>query len=269
MTLFEVPEASAPAPAAPSGPLVRVRLTVAYHGGRFKGFAPNRQVRTVGGVLTEALEKVLRAPVVVTCAGRTDAGVHAWGQVVHFDAPEPVDPAALQRSLNSMLAPEVAVREAVVAPPGFDARRHAVARRYRYTVLNRPFPDPFLADRAWHVADPLDLRVMRLACDPFIGEHDFSAFCRRPEGEGHSMVRKVLRAEWADLGEGVLRFDIEATAFCQQMVRSIVGTLVACGLGKVTAGDISWIIRSKDRGNAAPIAPPHGLVLWEVAYPEG
>ncbi|HEX2040022.1 MAG TPA: tRNA pseudouridine(38-40) synthase TruA [Acidimicrobiales bacterium] len=268
MTLFEVDEPQdTPAPAAPSGPLVRVRLLVAYHGAGFHGFAPNRQVRTVGGVLTEAIEKVVGSPVTVTCAGRTDTGVHAWGQVVHADLPEDVDLGTLQKSLLRMLAPEVVVRAVDVAPEGFDARRTAVARLYRYTVLNRPTPDPFLAATTWHVPDPLDLRAMRLACDPLIGEHDFSSFCRRPEGEGHSMTRRVVAADWVDLGEGLLRFDIEASAFCHQMVRSLVGTLVAMGLGRLRAGEMAGILRSQDRSLAAQPAPPHGLCLWEVRYP--
>jgi tRNA pseudouridine38-40 synthase len=268
VTLFQVDEPQdTPAPAAPSGPLVRVRLLVAYHGAGFHGFAPNRQVRTVGGVLTEALERVVGQTVVLTCAGRTDTGVHAWGQVVHVDLPEDTDLVALQRSLNRMLGPEVVVRSLGEAPDDFDARRSATARRYRYTVLNRPVPDPFLAATAWHVADPLDLRAMRLACDPLIGEHDFSAFCRRPEGEGHSMVRRVLSADWVDLGDGLLRFDIEASAFCHQMVRSIVGTLVWMGLGKLPPGEMAAILRSGDRSQARQPAPPHGLCLWEVVYP--
>jgi tRNA pseudouridine38-40 synthase len=244
-------------------------MTVAYDGGRFHGFAANPGVDTVGGTLAAAVTKVLGPPVELTCAGRTDTGVHAWGQVVHFDTradPAP-DLAGLQRSVNSMLAPEVVVREAGVAPPGFDARRSATARRYRYTVLNRPWPDPFLAATAWQVEEPLDVRAMELACDALIGSHDWSAFCRRPPGEGASLVRVVRDARWVDLGAGVLRFDIEASSFCHQMVRSVVGTLVAVGRGRKRAGDVSWIIRSRDRSLAAQPAPPHGLCLWEVVYP--
>jgi tRNA pseudouridine38-40 synthase len=265
VSLFDTEEA--PAPAAPSGPLVRVRMLVAYHGAGFHGFAPNRQVRTVGGVLTEAIEKVVGTPVTLTCAGRTDSGVHAWGQVVHVDLPEGFDAAGLHKSLVRMLSPEVVVRSLDLAPEGFDARRTATARAYRYTVLNRLTPDPFLAATTWHVPDPLDLRAMRLACDPLIGEHDFSSFCRRPDGEGHSMVRRVLAADWVEPAEGLLRFDIEASAFCHQMVRSLVGTLVAVGLGKLRAGEMAWILRSQDRALAAQPAPPHGLCLWEVRYP--
>ena len=258
------------APAEPSPhPTVRVRLVVSYLGGGFSGFAPNPGVRTVAGVLTEALEKVLRHPVRLTCAGRTDAGVHAWGQVVTFDARDDVDLETVQRAVNHLLDPTVVVRGAAIVAAGFDARHSAVARRYRYTILNRPVPDPFLAATSWHVAEPLDLASLRLGTDPFLGEHDFAAFCRKPkvpEGVTSSTTRRVLHARWLDLGDGVLRFDIEATAFCHQMVRSIVGLLVDVGRGKRRAGDVRAIIAGRDRARSAPPAPPHGLVLWEVVY---
>jgi len=254
----------------PAGPLVRVRLLVAYDGTDFAGVAPSPGVKTVGGVLGSSIERVLRHPVRLTVAGRTDAGVHAWGQVVTFDASaEALDLETLQRSVNRMCAPAVVVREATIEPETFDARHSAKARRYRYTVVNRPWPDPFLVRTAWHVDQPLDLATMRLACDPFFGEHDFSSFCRKPkvpEGVAFSMVRRVIDARWHDLGDGILRFDIEATAFCQQMVRAIVGTLVDVGLGKKRAGDLTAIIRAQDRSLAGTLAPAHGLCLWEVVY---
>lgn len=248
---------------------VRVCLVVSYLGAGFSGFARNPGVRTVAGVLSEALETVLRHPVRLTCAGRTDAGVHAWGQVVTFDAREDVDLETLQRAVNHLLGPAVVVRAATIVPEGFDARHSAVARRYRYTILNRPVPDPFLAATSWHVADPLDLASLRLGTDPFLGEHDFAAFCRKPkvpEGVAFSMTRRVLEARWVELGDEVLRFDIEATAFCQQMVRSIVGLLVEVGRGARRAGDVRGIIAGRDRARSARPAPPQGLVLWEVVY---
>ena len=240
-------------------------MTLAYNGSGFRGFAVQREVKTVGGELGRAAAKVLGHPIELTCAGRTDAGVHAWGQVVSFDAREDADLAGLQRSLNKMLAPAIVVRDVAAALPDFDARHSARARRYRYTVLNRPVPDPFLAPTAWHVEQPLDLRAMELACDPIIGEHDFSSFCRRPDGDA-SMVRRVHDACWHVVDDGVLRFDIEASSFCQQMVRSLVGTLVAIGSGRKKAGDMAFILRSKDRSVAGEPAPPHGLCLWEVVY---
>lgn len=266
VTLFD-PEI----PTAPSEPSFRVRLLVAYDGKPFRGFAAQGGgVRTVGGDLAAAVAKVLGHPVEITVAGRTDAGVHAWGQVVSFDAagtPDTVDLCALQRSLNKMLAPHIAVREAAVADFDFSARHSATWRAYRYTVLNRPVPDPFLAATAWHIEAPLDMRAMQLACDPLIGEHDFAAFCRRPVPEA-SLVRRVLEADWVDLGDGLLRFDIRASAFCHQMVRSIVGLMVAVGQGRKRAGEVTGILRSGVRAGAGSPAPPHGLCLWEVGYDE-
>lgn len=249
---------------------MRVRCTVAYDGGGFAGFAANPGVTTVAGSLAATFERILRRPVQLTGAGRTDAGVHAWGQVVSFDAPAGTDLAALARSANKLLAPAVVVRSAEVAPPGFDARHSATARAYRYTIVNRPVADPFRWRTSWHVADPIDLAQAQLACDPLIGAHDFSSFCRRPKAPAGvpapSMVREVLSARWRDLGDGVVRFDIEATSFCHQMVRSIVGLLVDVGIGKRRAGEVAGILRASSRAAAGPVAPPQGLCLWEVRY---
>jgi tRNA pseudouridine38-40 synthase len=250
---------------------VRVRMVLGYDGSGFHGFAAQPGVRTVAGVLTEALERVLGHPVEMTCAGRTDKGVHAWGQVVSFEAAaDRFDPAVLQRSLTGLCGPELAIREVAAAAPGFDARFSARSRTYRYTVLNREVPDPFRRHLAWHVTEPLTFELLELACDPFLGEHDFSAFCRRPKvpagTQAPSLVREVLGARWDDLGDGVLRFEIEATAFCHQMVRSIVGTVVAAGHGRIRPGDIRGILDARDRSAAPPVAPPHGLCLWKVDY---
>jgi tRNA pseudouridine38-40 synthase len=248
------------------GPTVRVRLDVAYLGAGYHGFASQPGLRTIGGALTGAIERTIRHPVELTCAGRTDAGVHAWGQVVTFDARADLDVAALMRSLSKALRPTIVIRSAEIVPDDFDARRSATGRRYRYTVLNRPVGDPFAAATAWHVPTPLDLPRLRLACDPLYGEHDFSSFCRRSPAAGGSLVRRVRDARWLDLGDGVLRFDIEASSFCQQMVRAIVGTMVDIGVGKRRAGEMAGILRAHDRRAAGQLAPPHGLCLWEVTY---
>lgn len=255
MTLFE---------ASGTGP-ARCRLVLAYDGTDFHGFAEQPEVRTVAGVLGHALEKVLRRRVELSCAGRTDAGVHAWGQVVSFDAPPGLDPDRLAAALTSMLGPEIVVRDAALASPSFDARRSASGRRYRYSIVNRPAPDPFRARFAWWVPEPLDRARLRLAADPFVGEHDFAAFCRRGP-EGSTSVRRVLHSTWRDLDDGLLVYEIEAAAFCWQMVRSIVGTLVEVGRGRRRAGDLAAILRTRDRVAAGPVAPPHGLCLWEVSY---
>ncbi len=253
-------------------------MTVAYDGSGYRGFALQEGVPTVAGALSAALGQALRHPVRLVCAGRTDAGVHAWGQVVSFDTPASgFDPVGLQRSVNAMLTsvgraegrpgPAIVVRHLAETEPDFDARRSAVARRYRYTVLNRPVPDPFLAATTWHVEEPLDLAALRLACDPVIGEHDFSSFCRRPRREPEaSMVRRVIDARWVDLGYGLVRFEVAASSFCQQMVRALTGTMVAMGLGRRRAGEMSAILRARSRSAAPDLAPARGLCLWQVDY---
>lgn len=274
MTLFDAtqPDASrADDSGTPTDrPTIRVRMTVAYDGTGLHGFAPNPGVPTVGGTLADAASRVLGQNVEMTCAGRTDAGVHAWGQVISFDAPaDRFDPEALQRSLNRLCGPRIVVRDVMEAPTDFDARRAAVSRTYRYTVLNRRLPDPFLAHLSWHVPEALDRALLQLGCDPLVGEHDFSAFCRRPKRTDRgsaSMVRRVHHAAWTDAGDDVLRFEISANAFCHQMVRSLVGTLVDVGLGRRRAGDIMGILTGRDRSAAGPVAPPHGLCLWSVDY---
>jgi tRNA pseudouridine38-40 synthase len=251
---------------------VRVRLLVAYDGGPFHGFARNEGVLTVAGVLEDGLSRVLGEPVEITCAGRTDRGVHAWGQVVTFDAPvADLDLARLQKSLNGLGGGAVVVRSAAITDDDFDARFSARWRRYRYTVLNRDVPDPFEGHLSWRVPGDLDLDAMRRACTALVGEHDFGAFCRRPKPspgatEVPSLVRRVLEADWTRVDDDRLRFEIRANSFCHQMVRSLVGALVAVGKGRIASADIADILESRDRGRCPDVAPPQGLCLWEVGY---
>jgi tRNA pseudouridine38-40 synthase len=242
-----------------------LRLTIAYDGTEFRGFAAQTDQRTVESELGDALAKVLRGPVKITCAGRTDSGVHAWGQVVSVPMSRDVDPEIVLKSVNSQLGPELVVRDATIVDNGFDARRSAKWRSYRYTIVNRPAPDPFLARFAWWVPDEFDLRAARLGADPFLGEHDFATFCRKGPA-GTTTVRRVFDSSWHDLGDGVLRYDVRGSAFCTQMVRSIVGTLVDVGTGRITPGDVLGIIRARDRAAAKRVAPAHGLRLWDVGY---
>ena len=254
---------------------LRLRMLIAYNGGGFHGMAVQRRERTVAKVLLEAIGTVLRqkqTPTLVV-AGRTDTGVHAWGQVLHLDVQPPIkgpfDLDKAKRSLNKMLGPEVVVREISVAADGFHARYSATYRRYRYTILNRTEPDPFLGPFVWHISEPLDRVAMTLGCDPLYGEHDFSSFCRVPKGDPDaSMTRVVTEMRWVELDDGLLRFDIGASSYCQQMVRSIVGFLVEIGRGKRSAGEVLEVLHEQDRSMGAPLAPPHGLCLWEVGYPD-
>lgn len=250
---------------------MRARFVVSYLGSPYHGFAANPGVRTVAGDLTEAISTVVRAPVELTGAGRTDAGVHAWGQVVSCDLPDGVDLADLARRVNKLCAPGIAVRSAEWAAPGFDARHDATSRTYRYHVWNDAAPNPLLAHLTWHVPAPIELALVRGAVAPLIGEHDFTSFCRRPKVPADvappSMVRILHSIEVARAaGEPLLRFEVRGSAFCHQMVRSIVGTLVDVGLGRLTAADVTAILRARDRALAGSVAPPAGLVLWEVGY---
>ncbi len=267
-------------------PTVRVRLDVAYDGSAFHGFAENRDVTTVGGALREALERVLGEPVELTCAGRTDTGVHARGQVVTLDVGTPALRELARRDrrgsgdglrrlrdgLNALVGPAVAVTGVAAVDGDFDARFSARSRTYRYTVWCSEVPDPFLADRAWWVDQPLDLDAMAAASSVVVGEHDFSCFCRRPKpapgGSEVSLVRRVLAAEWTEAADrpGLLTFTISATAFCHQMVRSITGMVVDVGRGRRSVDDVASALASRDRSRAGQLAPPHGLVLWEVGY---
>ena len=258
---------------------VRLALVVSYDGAGFRGFAAQAGQRTVAGELAAAIATVVRHDVELTCAGRTDAGVHALGQVVHVDVRTDFDLARLVKGVNAMVGPAVVVRRALVAPEGFDARRAALARHYRYLVLQADSPDPLLGPVSWHVADGLDLRAMQAAADALLGEHDFRAFCRRPPGSepGRPIVRLVLDARWCEQQprpdglaphERLLRFDVSARSFCHQMVRSMVGTLVEVGRGRLRAADVPAMLREGDRSRGTTMAPPQGLCLVSVDYPE-
>lgn len=249
----------------------RARFTVAYHGARFRGFAPNHGVRTVMGELVAAMSKVLREPVELTGAGRTDAGVHAWGQVVSGDLPADTDLHKLARRVNKLCAPDISVRDGAWAAADFDARFSATWRAYRYHVWNASAPNPLLADVSWHVGRTIDLELMRAASEALLGEHDFSSFCRKPKiDDDHpapSMVRIMHELDWARLDDTpMLRFEVRGSAFCHQQVRSMVGTLVDIGLGKLAADTVPAILASRHRSAAGSVAPPQGLVLWSVGY---
>ncbi|MCP5029337.1 MAG: tRNA pseudouridine(38-40) synthase TruA [Actinomycetia bacterium] len=251
-------------------PAARVRMTVAYNGRDYRGFWAVEGQRTVAGDLVAGIERVLQHPIELTCAGRTDAGVHGTGQVVSFDAdPDRVDPERLQRSLNGLLAPEIAVRDVEIADPDFDARFSAKARWYRYRVLSAPVPDPLRAGLVWHVRQHLDGAAMASAAQMIRGEHDFASFCRRPDrgpdGAERSLVRRVLDARWEAVDDE-WHFEIGASAFCHQMVRSLAGMFVDIGRGRRGAGEMIEILAARDRNRAGSIAPPQGLVLTRVDY---
>lgn len=251
-----------------------LRLLLAYNGAGFRGFAMNPGVRTVAGVLTEALERALGQEVSLVCAGRTDAGVHAWGQVVSLEVKQaqPVgssELAKLRDSLNKMVGSEIAVREAAWAADSFDARRSATERTYRYRIHNHPVANPFTVHTTWHISAPLDTDAMNQAARHILGEHDFSSFCRQADGK--SLVRRVNRAVWWKSDEAMpeadeVTLEIAASSFCHQMVRSLVSTFAEIGLGKRPPEAMAEILAARNRQAAANLSPPQGLTLWHVDF---
>jgi tRNA pseudouridine38-40 synthase len=239
-----------------------LRLDLAYDGSGFRGFARQPRIRTVEGVLVDALERILRWQPRLSVAGRTDAGVHAEGQVVSFEAD--ADPGRVQGALNGILAPEVVVVRARRAPEGFDARRSATARSYRYRVRTAGLPDPFTAKYEWYRPGSYRLADMRMAADLLKGEHDFRSFCRAP-GEGSTTVRRLERLTVRREGDLVF-VRARADSFLHQMVRSLVGTLVSVGEGRLDPKSMPEVVEARDRAAAGPIAPPDGLVLVRVHY---
>jgi tRNA pseudouridine38-40 synthase len=244
---------------------VIVKMVLAYDGTDFRGWARQARVRTVQGVLEAALHRVLREKPVLAVAGRTDARVHARGQVASFRAADGADLEALQRSLNGMLGPEVVVVAATRAPDGFDARLSATSREYRFRIDLGPVPDPFTARFVWHRPGDLSVVAMRRAARDLVGVHDFASFGRAARRPAASTVRRVERLSVVRSGEH-LEITARANSFLRQMVRSLVGTLVDVGEGRIEADSMPEVLAAKDRGRAGRLAPPHGLTLERVAY---
>jgi tRNA pseudouridine38-40 synthase len=219
-------------------------------------------------VLEEALARSLGEQVRVTAAGRTDAGVHASGQVVSFSTTGRLRPTEIVRAANAYLPEDVLVEAAAEMPPDFDARRTALRRHYRYLIWNRPLPDLWLRRWSWHIADRLDVAAMQSAACCLLGEHDFASFAGglAQEPAGRTTSRTVEQARWWR-DDDLVGFEITANAFLRHMVRGIVGTLVKVGRGRLDTAQFGKIIAAADRRRGGPNAPPHGLMLTGVAYP--
>jgi tRNA pseudouridine38-40 synthase len=244
----------------------RLRLLVAYDGGPFSGFARQPGRRTVQGELERTLSELAGAPIETVCAGRTDAGVHARGQVVHADLPERLDPDRVQKILNAVAGPAIVVRRADWAPDGFDARFSARRRTYVYRIDDSGRPDPLTRGFVLAWPHPLDIERMRLAAAPLLGEHDFAAFCRQRPG---STTTRRLRSIGIRRVRGLVEVRLVANAFCWQMVRSIVGYLLGVGDGRRDPTGTAEVLASRDRSRVGDVAPPHGLVLESVGYHGG
>lgn len=236
------------------------RLLLEYAGGGFRGWAAQPGERTVQGTLEDALATVLGRPVPLTVAGRTDAGVHARGQVASHDG----DPAPA-RSLNGLLPPDLSVVASEVAPEGFDARRDARSRSYRYRLHLREAASPFEHPTALHIRPPLDRGPLDACAAAVLGTHDFTAFTPT-QTEHVRMERVVMRSEWLADGE-YLDYWIEADAFMRRMVRILVGTMVGVAHGRMSVEEFAGLlVAGRERAEAGDTAPAHGLCLESVRY---
>jgi len=251
-------------------PTVRLRLDVAYDGTDFSGWAAQPGRRTVAGVLGAELTRLFGAVTGLTVAGRTDAGVHATGQVCHVDVPASAWAAVsttLVRRLAGLLPPDARVLAVREVPGTFDARFSALFRRYAYRVTDAPHgADPLRRHDTLAWPRPLDVDALNAAAEGLRGEHDFAAYCRRKDHA--TTVRTITRLDWRREPDGVLVATVRADAFCQAMVRSLVGAMLATGDGRRPADWPATLLRRRERASEVVVAPAHGLTLVEVGYPD-
>lgn len=244
----------------------QIRLVVEYDGTALCGWQRQLNGPTVQGHLEDALATLLQHPTPVTGASRTDAGVHARGQVAAFRTERTIPLHGIRRGLNSLLPDAIAILDAREAPDDFHARFSASGKHYRYTILARADRSPLWRDRAWHHAPPLDRDAMRAAATVLVGEHDFAAF-RAAGCSAKTTVRRIDSIELVDKGE-LLHVDVRGNAFLRNMVRILVGTLAEAGTGHRSIAQVGEILEGRDRTKAGITAPPQGLELVSVRYPD-
>ena len=256
----------------PSGlePLVRLRLDVSYDGTDFSGWAAQPTRRTVAGVLQDALAILVGdRPLGLTVAGRTDAGVHATGQVCHIDLSSTVYEGlrpSLVRRLAALMPPDARVKAVTEVPSSFDARFSATWRRYEYRVADVPWgPEPLRRRDTLGWVRRLDLDRLRAAAAELVGEHDFAAYCKHKDNA--TTVRAITQLDWHRTADGVAVATVQADAFCQAMVRSLVGAMLAVGDGRRDPAWPASLLRLRERSSEVTIAPAHGLTLVAVGYP--
>lgn len=257
-------------PGSASGPSGsrRMRLSISYHGREFSGWATQPGLRTVQGTLEQWITRILRldTPAQLVCAGRTDAGVHARGQVAHVDLPDQVTPERLHRRLSRALPDDLVVDAVDVAPDGFDARFSAIWRRYTYRIIDgAAMPDPLLREHTLRIRETLDVAAMNAAAPILLGYKDFAAFCRKRVGA--TTIRTLTQLEATRRDSGLIEYSVMADAFCHSMVRSLMGAMTVIGSG---TRDTEWLRRtvaSPVRANDVTVMAARGLCLEEVGYP--
>jgi tRNA pseudouridine38-40 synthase len=244
------------------------RLTIEYDGASFSGWQIQPDAKTVQGSLEEALATMLRKPVRIQGAGRTDAGVHALGQVGSFQVETDLPPERLQKGLTALAGPDIAVVDAAIAPAGFNARFDSNGKHYRYAILSRKTPSPLLGRTSHFIPYALNVDAMRCAAKALIGEHDFKGF-RAADCERKNTICNISEVTITPAANGILAIDVKGIAFLKYMVRVISGTLIEIGKKKMGPERIDKIFETRDRTLAGPTAPSHGLTLVEVFYPDG
>ncbi len=242
-----------------------IKLLIEYDGTNYLGWQVQAKGLTIQGMIEEKLKRLTGEGVRLIGSGRTDSGAHALEQVAHFKVQNRMDVGTIQKALNSLLPPDIVIKKVEEVEESFHARKQARSKVYEYRILNRPIRSVFHRGYAWHIPQKLDWEEVKKATQKLVGEHDFSSF-RSTGTPTKTAVRKLFRAEWKKGRNGLIRFEIEASGFLKQMVRAIVGTLVEVGKKKIDADAFRRILESKDRKEAGPTAPAHGLFLKEVKY---
>jgi tRNA pseudouridine38-40 synthase len=243
---------------------VNIKLTVEYEGTHYHGWQVQATGETVQAVLEKAVSTLVRRPTRIIGSGRTDAGVHALGQVANFISAKELQPHRVHRALNALTPDDITIKTVEIVPDSFHARRDGRSRIYEYRILNRPSPSPFFLKFAWHVHDPLNIAMMREAITCLEGEHDFSSF-RAAGCDAAHPIRTIYRTSLTRRGELIV-FTVEATAFLRHMVRNLIGTLVEVGRQQRTPQSFAELLKARDRTEAGIKAPAQGLFLMEVKY---
>jgi tRNA pseudouridine38-40 synthase len=245
--------------------LKNFKLTIEYDGSAYHGWQRQKDRRTIQGEIENALRTMTGRPVTLIGSGRTDAGVHALGQVANFRCDTGLSSEVFQRGINGIVQNDIVILSCERVEDGFHARYDAKSKTYRYRILNRLIPAAIGRQYAWHIRDALNIDAMRTAVSHIVGHHDFKAFEGAGSPKFHTF-RRVMKADWFVRDDGCLAFEVEADGFLRFMVRNIVGTLADVGRGKLTPDDFNRVFRSRDRGLTGATAPACGLFLMEVKY---
>ncbi len=242
-----------------------IKLLIEYEGTNYAGWQVQASLATIQGTLIDAATRLTQKEAAIAGASRTDAGVHALGQVASLKTESTIPCYNIMQGMNALLPDDIVIKDAQDMPDWFDPRRDSKGKIYLYRIINRNHPSAMARNFTWHIFTPLDIAAMREAARHFIGEKDFSSF-RAADSEALHSIREVTSVEVFDRGEGLIEIEVMGTAFLRHMVRIMTGTLVAVGKGKISPAEIPAIIEAKDRSAAAMTAPPQGLILVKVEY---